>query len=234
MLKVSVSTNSELEQLYRKRLLVLATGILIFVIAGGSLSVADVTSNTTEIVVFGVKLLFSRPSWLEWSALAVMGYFWLRHQQFSADERETLKQEIYDGIKIRRSVVERNLNRNFTTYHGPQDYPGRFKTVKFYHGIVGDLIDEYEPYHYEISVNVLSPTKIIICITLFDRDSTTRELSGWQIGSLSGIMEIIYFYIDYLFSYIRCAYRVPAFCHAKLPSWLAITSFTLYVVNAFA
>ncbi len=87
VLKVSVSTNAELEQLYRKRLMVLATGILIFVIAGGSLSVADVTSNTTEIVVFGVKVLFSRPNWLEWAALAVMGYFWVRHQQFSYDEK---------------------------------------------------------------------------------------------------------------------------------------------------
>lgn len=224
-----MATDAEMEELYRKRLMIMATGILIFVIAGGSLSSADKNTNATEIIIFGVKLIFSRPNWLEWAALAVMGYFWWRHQQFSLEENEKLKTQVFEGTRIGRRIAAKVLAEKATGYHGPGDYDGKFRVVSYYRGVIGDLIDEYEPYHCPISVNVTSIFNVIACVTLIDRD--TKKVSGWKIERVSGILEYMQFYFAYAISYLKCAYKYPAFCHAKLPSWLACTSAISYFVN---
>ncbi|MFQ2621907.1 hypothetical protein ACK3YV_03635 [Aeromonas caviae] len=224
-----VASNAEMEELYRKRLMVVATGILIFVIAGGSLSKADPNANATEIVMFGVKLIFSRPNWLEWAALAVMGYLWLRHQQFSFEENEKLKAQVYENTRISRRISVKALGAESTYYHGPGDYEGKFRSVRYYRTAWKELFDEHEPYNYPISICVSSFYKIIVCVTLIDRDSDRAV--GWKMERVKGVVEHLQFYFSYAVSYLQCAYKYPEFCHAKLPSWLACISAISYLVS---
>ncbi len=228
-----VASNTEMEELYRKRLMVVATGILIFVIAGGSLSSVAPAQNSTEITIFGVRLLFKNAKFLEWAGIAVMWYFWLRHQQFSFEVRSDLKNQIFNGISICRTATERVRRAEVTHYHGPGDYEGHFRRVKFF------VAKDYEwcpsdtdgRHSYSASVNMLSPFRIVICMTSVGGGQ--NKSIGWQIDEIKGVAEHLQFYAAYIFSYLKCVYKYPEFCHAKLPSWLAITSFTLYIVNAF-
>lgn len=227
------ATNAEMEEMYRKRLMIVATGIVIFVIAGGSLSSVAPAQNATEITLFGVRLLFKNAKFLEWAAIAVMGYFWLRHQQFSFEVRNDLKNQIFNGISICRTASERVRRAKVTTYHGPSNYKGYFRRVKLF------VAKDYEwcpsdtdgRHSHSASVNMLSPFCIVTCMSSIS-DNPNKTV-GWQIDEIEGISEHLQFYAAYIFSYLKCAYKYPEFCHAKLPSWLAITSFTLYVVNAF-
>lgn len=224
-----MASNAEMEELYRKRLMIVATGILIFVIAGGSLSKAEPNTNATEIVMFGVKLIFSRPNWLEWAALAVMGYFWLRHQQFSFEENEKLKAQVCEGTRISRRISVKALRAEATYYHGPGDYEGKFRSVSYYRTAREDLFDEYESYNYPISICVSSIFRIIVCVTLIDRE--TDRAVGWKMERVKGVIEHLQFYLAYAVSYLKCAYKYPEFCHAKLPSWLACISAISYLTS---
>ncbi len=224
-----MATDTEMEELYRKRLMIVATGILIFVIAGGTLSSAGQNINSTEIIIFGMKLIFSRPNWLEWAALAIMVYFWWRHQQFSLDERVKLRAQVFEETRISQRISVKVHKAETTNYHDPGYYDGKFWSVRYYRGALGELIEEHEPYYYPISVNVISALNVIVCVTLIDRD--TEEVVGWKIERVSGFIEHMQFYFAYIASYLKCAYKYPAFCHAKLPSWLACTSAISYLAN---
>lgn len=91
---------------YRNRVLSISAGLMVYAIAGGSVSTVD-KDSAAEITLFGVKLLFSRPSWLIWAALILVVYFWWRHYQLTTKDKNHFYDEVYRNIIIPSSVVEK-------------------------------------------------------------------------------------------------------------------------------
>ncbi|MBM0511424.1 hypothetical protein [Aeromonas hydrophila] len=95
---------------YRNRVLSISAGLMVYAIAGGSVSTVDKNSTTesaAEITLFGVKLLFSRPGWLIWAALMLVVYFWWRHYQLTTKNKGRFYDEVYRNIVISSSIVDK-------------------------------------------------------------------------------------------------------------------------------
>ncbi|MFB2927566.1 hypothetical protein [Aeromonas hydrophila] len=95
---------------YRNRVLSISAGLMVYAIAGGSVSTVDkdnASESAAEITLFGVKLLFSRPSWLVWAALILVVYFWWRHYQLTTKNKCRFYEDVYRNIVIPSSVVDK-------------------------------------------------------------------------------------------------------------------------------
>lgn len=83
--------DKDLERQYRKNLMVVASIVLIYSIAGGEMGDA--------ITMLGANLKFSRPDWLEWAMVTVMCFFWWRHFIVSKGIRKEMISTVLDGTK---------------------------------------------------------------------------------------------------------------------------------------
>lgn len=224
---MSANSDSDMEQLYRKRLMILATCILIYVIAGGSL--VGVGVGGAEIQLLGAKLVFYRPKWLEYAAIAVMVYLWLRHKQFSSHEKEKLIKQVYAGLRISKIISDRLFKMSPDPFVAWMAYQGPFHSVSYSPQVKYELEEEHDEYSYPISVMFSSPRRIVVCIDSYNVYS--KKANSWRVSHLVGFKEICDFYLAYACSYIFCAFKYPEFCHAKLPSYLTWISIFIYVLN---
>lgn len=87
-----MADDKELERQYRKNLMVVASIVLIYSIAGGQMA--------SGLSMFGAKLNFSRPEWLEYTMVFVMCFFWWRHWQVSKSIRENVILDACNGFEI--------------------------------------------------------------------------------------------------------------------------------------
>lgn len=222
-----VSTIAEMEEIYRKRLMMTATGIFIFVIAGGSLSSVAPTGDSTEITLFGVKLLFKDAMYLEWAAVIVMLYYTVRHRQFSVDERRAFKKRIYSECELSDSLVAR-VNKVMPQLYcnGEMD---DFKPVTYTKSMSSYLRESMIEEAYPISVCIRSPISIYVGIDAYNVYS--GKVDGSKLYELNGFREHFSFYISYARSYIKCGFEYPDFCHAHLPTVLSVTSFMGYLAR---
>ncbi len=223
---MSVESDSDMEQLYRKRLMVLATCILIYVIAGGALVGVNDGATGAEIQLLDAKLVFYRPQWLEVAAIIVMLYLWLRHNQFSLHERAKLKEQVYGGLRISKRISDRLFGLRPDPFVAWMAYDGPFYKVSYSAQVSYELEEEHGEYSYPIRVMFASPRKIVVCIDSYNVYSERAD--SWRISNLIGIKEIIDFYFAYAKCYMICAFKYPEFCHAKLPfylTWISVISF---------
>ncbi|HHQ4786445.1 hypothetical protein ACSZND_22455 [Aeromonas hydrophila] len=226
---MSDNSDSDMEQLYRKRLMILATCILIYVIAGGAL--VGVGAGGAEIQLLGAKLVFYRPKWLEYAAIIVMVYLWLRHKQFSSHEREKLTKQVYGGLRISKRISDRLFEMSPDPFVAWMAYQGSFHKVRYSSQFECHLEEEHDEYSYPISVMISSPRGIVVCIDSYNVYS--KKANSWRVSNLIGFKEFFDFYLAYARSYMICAFKYPEFCHAKLPSYLTWISIFIYFLNQF-
>lgn len=91
-------TDKDLERQYRKNLMVVASIVLIYSIAGGKMA--------ADLSLFGAKLQFSRPDLLEYAMVAVMCFFWWRHWQVSGWIRVDRMKRILASTKVAEITKE--------------------------------------------------------------------------------------------------------------------------------
>lgn len=93
-----MSVDKDLERQYRKNLMIVASLVLMYSIAGGQM--------TSDLSMFGAKLTFSRPEWLEYAMVFVMCFFWWRHWQVSKDIRNDIRNQAIHNAKLPNYVYE--------------------------------------------------------------------------------------------------------------------------------
>lgn len=107
-----MADDKDLERQYRKNLMVVASIVLIYSIAGGKMA--------ADLSMFGAKLQFSRPDWLEYAMVAVMCFFWWRHWQVSLDDRNRFLNAILSGVNLKwiddRLLEPNNLHVELRDY----------------------------------------------------------------------------------------------------------------------
>lgn len=91
---------------YRNRVMGIAAGVMVYAIAGGSVSTVEKDSSA-EVTLFGVKLLFSRPDWLVWAAVILLVYFWWRHTQLTFPFRKKFITRVYGNIIISKRMISK-------------------------------------------------------------------------------------------------------------------------------
>ncbi|WP_323900295.1 hypothetical protein [Aeromonas caviae] len=94
-----MTDDKDLERQYRKNLMVVASLVLMYSIAGGQM--------TSDLSMFGAKLTFSRPEWLEYGMVFLMCFFWWRHWQVSKFTRATIKDTALHNVVLPSYVYER-------------------------------------------------------------------------------------------------------------------------------
>jgi len=67
-----MEVDKDLEQQYRKNLMIVAGVVFIYSIAGGRMG--------NDLSLFGAKLIFSHPVWLEYAMVMMMCFFWWRQK----------------------------------------------------------------------------------------------------------------------------------------------------------
>lgn len=90
--------DKDLERQYRKNLMVVASIVLIYSIAGGKMA--------ADLSMFGAKLQFSRPDLLEWAMVALMCFFWWRHWQVSGFIRAEIKRSNLRDVYLTNECEE--------------------------------------------------------------------------------------------------------------------------------
>lgn len=94
-----MTDDKDLERQYRKNLMVVASLVLMYSIAGGQM--------TSDLSMFGAKLNFSRPEWLEYAMVFVMCFFWWRHWQVSKPIRKDMFENSLRGFVLPSFMNER-------------------------------------------------------------------------------------------------------------------------------
>lgn len=82
---------------YRNRVMGIAAGVMVYAIAGGSVSTVE-KDSLAEVTLFGVKLWFSRPDWLVCATVMLLIYFWWRHSQLILPFRKDFATKVYKNI----------------------------------------------------------------------------------------------------------------------------------------
>ncbi|MBL0612251.1 hypothetical protein JD508_18655 [Aeromonas jandaei] len=94
-----MSDEKDIERQYRKNLMLVASIVFIYSIAGGQIS--------SELSLFGAKLTFHRPEWLEYAMVVIMCFFWWRHCQVSVKVREEHLKKVYKNMRLHKWVFRR-------------------------------------------------------------------------------------------------------------------------------
>jgi len=98
-----MADDKDLERQYRKNLMVVASIVLIYSIAGGKMG--------SDLSMFGAKLIFSHPEYLEWAMMVLMCFFWWRHGIASKDIRREMISAVLNATKVplyvQRACVEK-------------------------------------------------------------------------------------------------------------------------------
>ncbi|MGL6576508.1 hypothetical protein ACSZOM_10195 [Aeromonas hydrophila] len=95
--------SSSVEENYRKNLMIVATIISIYSIAGGGFD--------SELAIAGAKLKFSNPQYLEYASIVVLLFFWWRHWLVSVELRDEFNEHVNRQVTIPVSIV-RLIERN--------------------------------------------------------------------------------------------------------------------------
>ncbi len=201
-----MADDKELERQYRKNLMVVASLVLIYSIAGGQMA--------SGLSMFGAKLNFSRPEWLEYTMVFVMCFFWWRHWQVSKSIREDVILDACNGFevpsfmygKIKRDVCQKlNLNEN------------EFASIWEYDGV---RVRHHES-HYENDGYLIKVSRVgFISVTLSYLSEISIQYKLDRAWLVCGLL--------YRKAWIQNAIRDPKFGDAILPSILTITALVSY------
>jgi hypothetical protein len=208
--------DKDLERQYRKNLMVVASIVLIYSIAGGKMA--------ADLSMFGAKLQFSRPDWLEWAMVVVMCFFWWRHNQVSADLRARQR-----SMALRKMVLPNMvLDDLFQTKNGNPPYlegDDRWDEVcasRQYHEEFGPISRFYILYTRPFYISVGSGE--------FYARGDVEPFDGWQ-TSIHKVHHKLSILFAYVCSYVRYAFKSPEFGDGILPSLVTLAALLAWSFN---
>lgn len=213
-----MEADKDLEQQYRKNLMIVAGAVFVYSIAGGRMG--------NDLSLFGAKLIFRHPVWLEYAMVMMMCFFWWRHRQVSYSIRSNFVKNVYGNLIIPKWVY-RKLMRNgkkestvkFDDYgwekiHKPLrshwDGPEGYEVMYLSHGVLCGGVVAYLQYENESAENLLSE----------------REIQISWLMRLSLCMA-------YIRSFSMISYKKPEFGDGVLPTIFFAIALGGWVINHF-
>ncbi|MGL4206394.1 MAG: hypothetical protein ACRCRW_09805, partial [Aeromonadaceae bacterium] len=202
----------DLERQYRKNLMVAASIVLIYSIAGGQMS--------SDLSMLGAKLKFSRPEWLEYAMLSIMIFFWWRHWQISHDIRDNITQIVFEKCRLSCASIRYAINDKVKS-------PFSVISVSLARNPSAYLISlsENSSVYSEVRLNSLHPIVIDFgsLNTYFNCDE--RQLFEYPLRAK------LYVSLDYFRAYVVCAIKFPDFGDGVLPNLISLVSCIAYIAS---
>lgn len=93
------SASSSVEENYRKNLMIVASIISIYSIAGGGFD--------SELAIAGAKLKFSNPQYLEYASIVVLLFLWWRHWLVSYADRESFNLALASRAVVPKEIYKK-------------------------------------------------------------------------------------------------------------------------------
>lgn len=215
----------ELERQYRKNLMIMASVMLVYSIAGGEIA--------GDISMFGVAIKFSKSGYLDWLGLIVMCFLWWRHWLSSGFIRESMRElVIQEGVLSARSV--RKILECML--------PGREVIIKpagvslapnnKYQCVVG--VGSGISSVVELRMHTICPIQVhfggstIDLINGLQSEFVYTRNSAYKISSKIVKLHVAF---DYWKWFVICAIKYPSFGDGLLPTIIVGLSSILFFVN---
>ncbi len=214
-----MEVDKDLEQQYRKNLMIVAGVVFIYSIAGGRMG--------NDLSLFGTKLTFSHPVWLEYAMVMMMCFFWWRHRQVSYNIRRDFGKKVYGNLIIPKWFYRRLMREGIEPIEPAYyDNPDRVEI----HAPLRPFWDGYE----EVGILWLSGgvcSADIAAYSLYENESAENLLSDIKI-KISWLMRLS-LYMAYVRSFIMVSYKKPEFGDGVLPTIFFCIALFIWVVNHF-
>ncbi|WP_324046014.1 hypothetical protein [Aeromonas caviae] len=212
-----MAEDKDLERQYRKNVMVLASIVFIYSVAGGQMS--------TELSLFGAKLTFSRPEWLEYAMLAMLCFFWWRHCQISEETRGEHLKKVYNNFRLHGWVYKRLMCDGQKSTQVKYDSEGWDRI----YGVPVNRDDECG----RIELYWMRRTLFGGRIAYMDFANNTDE-DPWHEREIviSPSMRLLMF-IKYFRSSVVVIYRDPEFGDGVLPTIFFVLASASWVLNHF-
>lgn len=150
-----MADDKDLERQYRKNLMVVASIVLIYSIAGGHMG--------KDLSMFGAKLNFSHPEYLEYAMVAVMCFFCWRHLIVSDGIRKEMSDAVYLDTNAPACFRENNRQKVEDRYR--KEAKDRGHNINFLHQFTNDwmfvvdrvgFISASITMRYKYGINIIS------------------------------------------------------------------------------
>lgn len=207
-----MSDNKDLERQYRKNLMVAASIVLIYSIAGGQMS--------SDLSMLGAKLKFSRPEWLEYAMLSIMLFFWWRHWQISHDIRSNMRQIVFYNLRLSRTSIKHAIMNKLREQ--PIEINRAFDDKSAMYQF---KLSECNSVFSEVRLKSLRPFGID-----FGRFYTNFDCDYSQLLEYS-LRAKLFVLIDYLRTYVVCAIKFPDFGDGILPNLISFVACITYIAS---
>ncbi|WP_155400147.1 hypothetical protein [Aeromonas hydrophila] len=214
-----MEADKDLEQQYRKNLMIVASVVFVYSIAGGQMG--------NELSLLSAKLTFSHPVLLEYAMVIIMCFFWWRHRQVSYNIRRDFVKKVYGNLIIPKWVYRR-LMREGTKHIEPIYYEGPDRVE--IHAPLRPFWDVPE----EVGILWLSGgvrSADIIAYSLYENESTDNLLSDIKI-KMSWLMRFC-LCMAYTRSFIMISYKKTEFGDGVLPTIFFAIALGGWVINHF-
>lgn len=177
------SMSSGVEENYRKNLMIVATMISIYSIAGGGFD--------SELTIAGAKLKFSNPQYLEYVSIVVLLFLWWRHWLVSVELRDEfnshVNRQVYTPAFIVELIEERACGKNFERFdiisdrywNGAPDIKNAlFYKVGFLHFtyVLSHVDKEGRVRSYKYEFNFISNPKIFLLVNYAYRKAWLKSV----------------------------------------------------------
>lgn len=210
--------DKDLERQYRKNLMVVASIVLIYSIAGGEMG--------DGITMLGANLKFNRPDWLEWAMMAVMCFFWWRHWQISSEIRKVHHMEASKGTLIPDKAI-RHLVANgvcsMSFWYSDEPWLAARASSEFF--------DEYGPPETYFLL-WSKPFEFWVAHAEYYDNHCNEPMRGKMVR-IDAIRLRFLIFIALLKSYISCAIKKPEFGDGLLPGFISFAALCAWILNKF-
>lgn len=207
-----MSDNKDLERQYRKNLMVAASIVLIYSIAGGQMS--------SDLSMLGAKLKFSRPEWLEYAMLSIMIFFWWRHWQISHDIRDNMNQIVFDNLRLSCTSIK------YAVMNKLREQPIEIKRAFYSKPTMYQFnLSECESVFSDIRLKSLRPIAIDFGCFYSKFYGDYNQFSKYSLRAKLFVL------LDYLRTYIVCAIKFPDFGDGILPNLVSVVACIAYIAS---
>lgn len=210
----------DLEPQYRKNLMIVASIVLIYSIAGGKMA--------AEFSMFGAKLQFNRPELVEYAMVLVMCFFWWRHWQISGDARKEHTRKKYYYMILNAALFDRLIaskNEATSVLYEPNEWSRIF-------GVPIDLLIDHtkkelywkrKPFFGgDLAYIELSSGEDSDAFPFVEREI---EISWWMRMPMM---------CSYIKAFFIASIRDTEFGDAVLPSFISLLALVFWCINRFA
>ncbi|HGY1013668.1 TPA: hypothetical protein ACNUUK_001948 [Aeromonas salmonicida subsp. smithia] len=215
----------ELERQYRKNLMIMASVMLVYSIAGGEI--------VGDISMFGVAIKFNQSGYLDWLGLIVMYFLWWRHWLSSSFIRQSMKElVIQEGVLSARSVkkiLECMLPGHEVTIKPPGVSLAPNNKHQLVVGVGGGRSTLAE-----LRMHTIYPMQVHFGSTIIDLINGLQsefEYTRDSVYKVSSKLVKLHVAFDYWRWFVICAIKYPSFGDGLLPTIIVGLSSILFIVN---